>query len=73
MLEGRRRQKQGKRLVLKDKILMTTAEIRDGVQEAERATAAKSKGKGKGRAPAKGKEREEDEVITVDSEVDEDV
>ncbi|KAI9882691.1 MAG: hypothetical protein M1823_005567, partial [Watsoniomyces obsoletus] len=41
----------GKRLVIKDKIVVTTKEIREGVRAAEEETAAKKKkGKGKGKA-----------------------
>ncbi len=51
VFDARRRQKSGKRLVIKDKIVVTTKEIWDGVKAAEEETAAKkTKGKGKGKA-----------------------
>ncbi|KAI9883895.1 MAG: hypothetical protein M1823_004335 [Watsoniomyces obsoletus] len=51
VFDARRRQKSGKRLVIKDKIVVTTKEIREGVRAAEEETAAKKKkGKGKGKA-----------------------
>ena len=48
VLEGRRRQKSGKRHVIKGQVLLTTKEIQDGVKAAEAETAAKKvKGKKK--------------------------
>ncbi len=41
VLEGRRRQKKGKRLVIKDKVMITVEELHQGLLEAEAETEAK--------------------------------
>ncbi len=45
LVEGRKRQQAGKRLVLKDKILVTTQELVDQIRAAEATTAAKKRKK----------------------------
>lgn len=50
VLEARKRQRTGKRTVIKDKVLVTTKELLDGVEKAEVATEAKGAGKKKEKA-----------------------
>ncbi|KAL8908187.1 MAG: hypothetical protein Q9171_005540 [Xanthocarpia ochracea] len=58
LLQARKRQRTGKRLVIKDQIILSTMEIMDGVKAAEAETQAKKKKKGK-----KGKTIEDPVVI----------
>ncbi|KAL8723331.1 MAG: hypothetical protein Q9181_007308 [Wetmoreana brouardii] len=46
-MEAQKRQRTGKRLVIKDQTILSTKEIRDGVKAAEAETEAKKKKKGK--------------------------
>ncbi len=62
LLAARKRQQTGKRLVIKDQIILSTKEIRDGVKAAEAETAAKKKKNKKGNIP------EEPEVIVSGNE-----
>ncbi|KAL8919104.1 MAG: hypothetical protein Q9172_005134 [Xanthocarpia lactea] len=47
LLQARKRQRTGKKLVIKDPIILSTKEIRDGVKAAEAETEAKKTKKGK--------------------------
>jgi hypothetical protein len=62
VLERRRCRGKGKRLVIKDKVLITTEEIQKGLQEAEAETATRKK---RGR-PRKAKKVPQEEVEASD-------
>ncbi|KAI9788665.1 MAG: hypothetical protein M1816_006716, partial [Peltula sp. TS41687] len=68
ILKARKRQCTGKRAVIKDKVLVTTKELLDGVKEAEAATKAKRTGKKKGKAPDKAELAQENLMSEGESE-----